>query len=112
MHLIEVAMECCRLGNWNSAMAIALGLNLTPVCRLTKTWSKVKSSKLALLKVKYLKILKIFVVFYKILLIFVELFFNFNEFSANFNESAKFTLSEQTCLFKLIFVYQKICNKV
>ena len=50
-HLIDVAMECCHQGNWNSAMAIALGLNLTPVVRLTKTWGKVKSSKLTLLKV-------------------------------------------------------------
>ena len=52
-HLIETAMECWRLGNWNSAMAIALGLNLTPVNRLNKTWSKVKSTKLVLLKVQY-----------------------------------------------------------
>ena len=50
-HLIQVAMECCASGNWNSAMAIALGLNLTPVARLTKTWSKVKSEKLFVLKV-------------------------------------------------------------
>ena len=50
-HLIQVAMECCAAGNWNSAMAIALGLNLTPVVRLTKTWSKVKSEKLLTLKV-------------------------------------------------------------
>lgn len=49
-HLIQVAMECCASGNWNSAMAIALGLNLTPVARLTKTWSKVKSEKLLVLK--------------------------------------------------------------
>ena len=50
-HLIQVAMDCCAAGNWNSAMAIALGLNLTPVARLTKTWSKVKSEKLLTLKV-------------------------------------------------------------
>ena len=52
-HLIDVAMECCHQGNWNSAMAIALGLNLTPVVRLTKTWGKVKSNKLTLLKVSF-----------------------------------------------------------
>ena len=34
-------------------MAIALGLNLTPVVRLTKTWGKVKSNKLTLLKVSF-----------------------------------------------------------
>ena len=50
-HLIRVAMDCCAAVNWNSAMAIALGLNLTPVARLTKTWSKVKSEKLLTLKV-------------------------------------------------------------
>ena len=52
-HLIQVAMDCCAAGNWNSAMAIALGLNLTPVARLTKTWSKVKSEKLLTLKVSW-----------------------------------------------------------
>ncbi|XP_065827866.1 ras-GEF domain-containing family member 1B-like [Oscarella lobularis] len=37
---IDVARTCFRLGNFNSFMAIVSGLNMTPVSRLKRTWSK------------------------------------------------------------------------
>eukprot|EP00118_Oscarella_pearsei_P026761 m.310408 g.310408 ORF g.310408 m.310408 type:complete len:617 (+) comp51453_c0_seq1:149-1999(+) len=37
---IDVAKTCFRLGNFNSFMAVVSGLNMTPVSRLKKTWSK------------------------------------------------------------------------
>ena len=40
-YFIDVANECCHLNNFNSLMAIAAGLNMTPVSRLKKTWAKV-----------------------------------------------------------------------
>ncbi len=34
---IEVARQCCNLGNFNSLMAVITGLNMAPVTRLAKT---------------------------------------------------------------------------
>ncbi|CAG0914910.1 unnamed protein product, partial [Notodromas monacha] len=47
---IEVARECFNIGNFNSLMAIIAGLNMSPVARLKKTWSKVPTSKLSVLE--------------------------------------------------------------
>ncbi|XP_045146199.1 ras-GEF domain-containing family member 1A isoform X2 [Echinops telfairi] len=47
---IEVARECFNIGNFNSMMAIISGMNLTPVARLKKTWSKVKTAKFDVLE--------------------------------------------------------------
>jgi hypothetical protein len=41
---IEVARECINLGNFNSLMGIITGLNMTPVSRLRRTWSKIQSA--------------------------------------------------------------------
>ncbi|XP_065195397.1 ras-GEF domain-containing family member 1B-like [Sycon ciliatum] len=40
-YFIDVANECFQLNNFNSLMAIIAGINMTPVTRLKKTWSKV-----------------------------------------------------------------------
>lgn len=71
---IDVARECFNIGNFNSMMAIicecpagcprappparpdppalsAAGMNLSPVARLKKTWSKVKTAKFDVLEV-------------------------------------------------------------
>lgn len=47
---IETARECCNIGNFNSLMAIIAGLNMSPISRLKKTWSKVQSDKFAVLE--------------------------------------------------------------
>ncbi|CAD7005399.1 unnamed protein product [Ceratitis capitata] len=47
---IETARECFNLGNFNSLMAIIAGLNLAPISRLKKTWSKVQSAKFSVLE--------------------------------------------------------------
>ena len=47
---IEVARECFNIGNFNSLMAIIAGLNMSPVSRLKKTWSKINSAKFAILE--------------------------------------------------------------
>ncbi|XP_046991990.1 ras-GEF domain-containing family member 1B-like [Schistocerca americana] len=47
---IEVARECFNIGNFNSLMAIIAGLNMSPVSRLKKTWSKVQSAKFSILE--------------------------------------------------------------
>lgn len=41
---VDVARECYSLSNFNSFMAIVSGLNMAPVCRLKKTWSKVNTT--------------------------------------------------------------------
>ncbi|XP_007953769.2 ras-GEF domain-containing family member 1A [Orycteropus afer afer] len=47
---IDVARECFNIGNFNSMMAIISGMNLSPVARLKKTWSKVKTAKFDILE--------------------------------------------------------------
>ncbi|KAM6163471.1 ras-GEF domain-containing family member 1A [Rhynchocyon petersi] len=47
---IDVARECFNIGNFNSMMAIISGMNLSPVARLKKTWSKVKTAKFSTLE--------------------------------------------------------------
>ncbi|EDW18806.1 ras-GEF domain-containing family member 1B [Drosophila mojavensis] len=47
---IETARECFNIGNFNSLMAIIAGLNLAPIGRLKKTWSKVQSAKFSVLE--------------------------------------------------------------
>lgn len=44
-YYVEVATECYDKGNFNSAMAIIAGLNMSPITRLKKTWSRVKCRK-------------------------------------------------------------------
>ncbi|XP_037823939.1 ras-GEF domain-containing family member 1B [Lucilia sericata] len=47
---IETARECFNIGNFNSLMAIIAGLNLAPISRLKKTWSKIQSAKFSVLE--------------------------------------------------------------
>ncbi|XP_043912206.1 ras-GEF domain-containing family member 1A isoform X1 [Protopterus annectens] len=47
---IDVARECFNIGNFNSLMGIISGMNLSPVARLRKTWSKVKTAKFDMLE--------------------------------------------------------------
>ncbi|KAK0097122.1 hypothetical protein PV326_003229 [Microctonus aethiopoides] len=47
---IETARECFNIGNFNSLMAIIAGLNMSPISRLKKTWSKVQSAKFSILE--------------------------------------------------------------
>ena len=47
---IEVARECVNIGNFNSMMGIITGLNMFPVARLKKTWTKIQSGKFAVLE--------------------------------------------------------------
>ncbi|XP_039275867.1 uncharacterized protein LOC111063372 isoform X2 [Nilaparvata lugens] len=47
---IEAARECFNIGNFNSLMAIIAGLNMSPISRLKKTWSKVPSAKFSVLE--------------------------------------------------------------
>ncbi|RVE68678.1 hypothetical protein OJAV_G00095240 [Oryzias javanicus] len=47
---IDVARECFNIGNFNSLMAILSGMNMTPVSRLKKTWSKIKTAKFDILE--------------------------------------------------------------
>ncbi|KAF0299372.1 Ras-GEF domain-containing family member 1B [Amphibalanus amphitrite] len=47
---IEVGRECFNTGNFNSLMAIIAGLNMSPVARLKKTWSRVDSAQLSVLE--------------------------------------------------------------
>ena len=46
---IEVARECVNIGNFNSMMGIISGLNMTPISRLRKTWTKIHSGKFTVL---------------------------------------------------------------
>uniref|UniRef100_A0A8C7C6Q7 RasGEF domain family member 1B n=1 Tax=Oncorhynchus kisutch TaxID=8019 RepID=A0A8C7C6Q7_ONCKI len=48
---IDVARECFNIGNFNSLMAIISGMNMSPVSRLKKTWSKVKTDKFDILEI-------------------------------------------------------------
>uniref|UniRef100_A0A3Q1HA15 Ras-GEF domain-containing protein n=1 Tax=Acanthochromis polyacanthus TaxID=80966 RepID=A0A3Q1HA15_9TELE len=50
---IDVARECFNIGNFNSLMAIISGMNMSPVSRLKKTWSKVKTAKFDILEVSF-----------------------------------------------------------
>ncbi|XP_046685274.1 ras-GEF domain-containing family member 1B-like [Homalodisca vitripennis] len=47
---IEAAKECFNIGNFNSLAAILAGLNMAPVSRLTKTWTKAGSERLTVLR--------------------------------------------------------------
>nr|CAD7425827.1 unnamed protein product [Timema monikensis] len=47
---IETARECFNIGNFNSLMAVIAGLNMSPISRLKKTWSKVQSAKFSILE--------------------------------------------------------------
>lgn len=47
---IDVARECFNIGNFNSLMAIISGMNMSPVSRLRKTWSRVKTAKFDILE--------------------------------------------------------------
>ncbi|VDO51336.1 unnamed protein product [Haemonchus placei] len=49
-YFIDVAKECCEIGNFNSLMAIVAGLSLPAVTRLKRTWSRVEKSKLEILQ--------------------------------------------------------------
>ncbi|ETN77213.1 RasGEF domain protein [Necator americanus] len=61
-YLIDVAKECCEIGNFNSLMAIVAGLSLPAVSRMKRTpikfqdnlnefqWSRVEKSKLEILQ--------------------------------------------------------------
>jgi len=46
---IEVARECVNIGNFNSMMGVISGLNMAPVSRLRRTWTKIHSGKFAVL---------------------------------------------------------------
>lgn len=46
---IEVARECVNIGNFNSMMGIISGLNMAPISRLKRTWTKINSGKFAVL---------------------------------------------------------------
>ncbi|XP_046901043.1 ras-GEF domain-containing family member 1B-B isoform X1 [Hypomesus transpacificus] len=47
---IDVARECFNIGNFNSLMAIITAMNMSPVSRLKKTWSKVNTDKFDILE--------------------------------------------------------------
>ncbi|XP_014261992.1 uncharacterized protein LOC106674064 [Cimex lectularius] len=47
---VETARECFNIGNFNSLMAIIAGLNMSPVSRLKRTWSKVQCAKFSVLE--------------------------------------------------------------
>ncbi|XP_076057686.1 uncharacterized protein LOC143035072 isoform X2 [Oratosquilla oratoria] len=47
---VEVARECFNIGNFNSLMGVIAGLNMAPVSRMKKTWSKVQSAKFSVLE--------------------------------------------------------------
>ncbi|XP_041362280.1 ras-GEF domain-containing family member 1B-like isoform X2 [Gigantopelta aegis] len=49
-YFIDVAKECINIGNFNSLMAIIAGMNMSPVTRLKKTWSKVNTAKFDILE--------------------------------------------------------------
>ena len=43
---IDVALECVRLSNFNSFMAIAAATSMTPVARLRKALAKIPAHKM------------------------------------------------------------------
>ena len=47
---MDTALACCRLGNFNSCMAITAGLSLPVISRLSKTWQKVEETKFRVLQ--------------------------------------------------------------
>ena len=47
---IEVARECVNIGNFNSLMGIITGLNMIPISRLKRTWTKIQNGKFAVLE--------------------------------------------------------------
>uniref|UniRef100_A0A146M4U1 Ras-GEF domain-containing family member 1B n=1 Tax=Lygus hesperus TaxID=30085 RepID=A0A146M4U1_LYGHE len=47
---VETARECFNIGNFNSLMAIIAGLNMSPISRLKRTWSKVQCAKFSVLE--------------------------------------------------------------
>uniref|UniRef100_A0A6M2DLT5 Putative guanine nucleotide exchange factor n=1 Tax=Xenopsylla cheopis TaxID=163159 RepID=A0A6M2DLT5_XENCH len=47
---IEAARESFNIGNFNSLMAIIAGLNMSPISRLKKTWSKIQPAKFSILE--------------------------------------------------------------
>ncbi|XP_074948503.1 LOW QUALITY PROTEIN: ras-GEF domain-containing family member 1B [Phalacrocorax aristotelis] len=49
-YFISVARECFNIGNLNSLMAIISGMNMSPVSRLKKNWTKVKTAKFGILE--------------------------------------------------------------
>ncbi|XP_013402853.1 ras-GEF domain-containing family member 1B isoform X2 [Lingula anatina] len=49
-YFVDVAKECFNIGNFNSLMAIIAGMNMSPVARLKKTWSKVNTQKFEILE--------------------------------------------------------------
>lgn len=49
-YFIETAKECFNIGNFNSLMAIIAGMNMSPISRLKKTWTKVNTAKFDILE--------------------------------------------------------------
>lgn len=47
---MDVALACCRLGNFNSCVAVTAGLSLPVIMRLTKTWLKIETTKFLVLQ--------------------------------------------------------------
>ncbi|CAF2101263.1 unnamed protein product [Rotaria magnacalcarata] len=61
-YFIDAALECFNTGNFNSMMGILGGLNMLPVKRLKKTWSKANRAKLDTLE-KYMNPSKNFCIY-------------------------------------------------
>jgi len=47
---IELALQCSRLANFNTTMAIHTALNMTPVSRLKSSWKAVGTKSILQLK--------------------------------------------------------------
>lgn len=47
---MDAALACCRLGNFNSCVALTAGLSLPVIQRLTKTWLKIEDTKFRVLQ--------------------------------------------------------------
>ncbi|CAF0735522.1 unnamed protein product [Adineta steineri] len=65
-YFIDAALECFNTGNFNSMMGIIGGLNMLPVKRLKKTWSKANRAKLDTLE-KYMNPSKNFCIYRSII---------------------------------------------
>ncbi|CAF1211330.1 unnamed protein product [Rotaria sordida] len=65
-YFIDAALECFNTGNFNSMMGILGGLNMLPVKRLKKTWSKANRAKLETLE-KYMNPSKNFCIYRSIM---------------------------------------------